>query len=80
MFRNMIADAQKQFWKDIADTPGAQLEAVVVEKLSTIRKAWEEAKVGGEYLPLSVYAQRGFDAAAIAERCTDKLEDPILGT
>ena len=80
MFKSMHHDAQQTFWKDIQDTPGHLLEAAVVQQLTTIRKEWEEAKEGGEYLPLSVYAQRGFDISAIAARCTDTLEDPILGT
>ena len=80
MFKCMSEDEQKKFWDEIKDTPSPQLEGVVVQKLSIVRREWEEAKEGGEYLPLSVYKQRGFDVDAITARCEDKHEDPVLGT
>ena len=80
MFKCMSEDEQKKFWDGIKDTPSPQLEGVVVQKLSIVRREWEEAKEGGEYLPLSVYKQRGFDVDAITDRCQDKHEDPVLGT
>ena len=48
--------------------------------MSAVRREWEDAKEGGEYLPLSVYKQHGFDTDTIAARCRDTYEDPVLGT
>ena len=39
----------------------------------------EEATLGGDYLPLSVWAQRGFDPVAIEQNCREKEMHPILG-
>ena len=47
MFKCMSEDEQKKFWDGIKDTPSPQLEGVVVQKLSIVRKEWEEAKEGG---------------------------------
>ena len=79
-FKCMSEDAQKKFWEGIKDTPKSQLEGVVVQKLTMVRQEWEEAKEGGEYLPLSVYKTRGFDVDAITTHCQDKYEHPVLGT
>ena len=79
MFKCMSEDEQNKFWDGIKDAPSPQLEGLVVQKLSVVRREWEEAKEGGAYLPLNVYKQRGFDNNAIEARCTDKLEEPVLG-
>ena len=55
-----MSDKEKtNFWKAAATTPNVvELEALVVNTMVTSRVEREEAKVGGEYLPLSVYATR----------------------
>ena len=58
-FRLMTEKEKVQFWQSAAQTPNIEcLEALVVNTLVTSRIERDEAKVGGEYLPLSVYAKR----------------------
>ena len=39
----------------------------------------EQAKSGGDWLPLSVYKQRGFDTDLIEQKCTDTRIHKIFG-
>ena len=40
---------------------------------------FNETNYSGEYLPLSVYKQRGYDIDQIAQHCRDVREDEIFG-
>ena len=58
-FRLMSDKEKTNFWQAAATTPNVvELEVLVVNTMVTSRVEREEAKVGGEYLPLSVYAKR----------------------
>ena len=46
MFKCMSEDEQKKFWDGIKDLNSSQLEGVVVQKLSMVRREWEAAKEG----------------------------------
>ena len=51
----------------------------MVESLTRRRVESEEASVGGEYLPLSVWKARGFDEERIEKECKDIQDNAILG-
>ena len=51
----------------------------VIQQLTIQRIEQEEAMVGGEYLPLSVYERRGFDTKLIEEKCRDIDMHEVLG-
>lgn len=71
---------QEEFWRSCAEMPGGpQLEEFVVQAITRKRVELEESTVGGEFLPLSVYSKRGYDAERIARECTDTQDHPILG-
>lgn len=55
------------------------MEEHLVQQLVRKRTEVEEASSGGEYLPLSVYHQRGFPVDLIEARCLDKRQHPVLG-
>jgi hypothetical protein len=61
---------------------GADCAAAFDVLIQTLEDTKEYYKEGGEYLPLSVWAARGFDAVAIESRSRDSdvMEDPVLGT
>ena len=58
---------------------GAALEKHVIDAITTKRCEIEQATTGGEYLPLSVWKQRGFDPEQVS-LSKDRQEHPILGT
>ena len=80
-FAGMSTEWQQNFWKSLEGKPGgAALENFVVDSLVRQRVEQEQTTSGGEYLPLSVYAQRGFDTSRIVDLCHDTQEHPVLGT
>ena len=67
----MSEEAQKDFYRSMDGMAQKEIFNFVVNKLSQARILIEETAEGGEYLPLSVYASRGFDTARIALKCKD---------
>ena len=55
------------------------MEEFVISSIARSRTETEEAVQGGEYLPLSVYKQRGFPTELIEERCKDVRDHEMLG-
>jgi len=55
------------------------LEKHVIDQLTIQRIEQEEARCGGAYLPLSVYAAKGFNTKDIEDKCTDIDHHPVLG-
>jgi len=79
-FQALPADWQTKFWKDVeGKSGGADLEKFVVDSITRERAEQEFSKHGGEYLPLSVYATRGFNVADIEEKCKDTDMHDVLG-
>ena len=79
LFTLLPPEQQIAFWK--AKVKGrAALEQELVLLVTKQRVKEEIKQCKGEYLPLSVYVQRGFDGQRIQETCTDIQEHPILGT
>ena len=80
-FATLSQNAQADFWKKAGEASNtAQLEDILVQTLTTQRIEREKTVVGGEYLPLSVYKQRGFDPERIKLMCKDTEEHDVLGT
>ena len=82
-FANLSSDWQTKFWKDVAGVKGSEaLKELVVQSITTKRVEEESCKFGGSFLPLSVYAQQGYDTAMIKKHCSprDIEEHPVLGT
>ena len=80
--RSIQKEEQRQFWLAITDMNGAQSANHWEVQIQTFEDTKEYYSEGGEYLPLTVWATRGFDADRIerASRDTDVIEDPVLGT
>lgn len=80
-FKNMPEEAQVAFWREVSaskeDLKAAMLKAT--EKFSLQK---DVATVGGDFLPLSVWTARGYDAEAIAasSEAKDIQVHPVLGT
>lgn len=76
-FSDMPNDKQLEFWQ--SDVKGKALDKLVEESLLERRIVRERLRKGGAYLPLSVYEKDGYDIARIKEKCTDVMEDDVLG-
>ena len=80
-FRALSEAEQTAFYRSAKDkTTAEQLKCCLADTLVRRKVERVSASVCGTYLPLSVYAQRGFDADRIARTCTDVQEHAILGT
>ena len=77
-FKELNKELQVDFWQDEAVGQAAlerALELIVIKHKIQIKR---DAR-GGTYLPLSVYAQQGFDTDRILAYCTDTEEHAELG-
>jgi hypothetical protein len=75
-------EEQQQFWVDITDMNGVQAAKAADLLVSSVEVKKEFYVDGGEYLPLGVWATRGFNKDNIETRSRDSdvMEDPVLGT
>ena len=65
-FKKLSPEVQTNFWREAKELAGKDhLEELFVQALTKSRIEQEISQVGGEYLPLSVYASRGFNTADI---------------
>jgi len=81
-FAKLPKDYQERFWRECREDNiggGMDLEEKVVKTLLVQRIEVEESKVGGKYLPLSVYERKGFDVARIQRECKDVEHNEVLG-
>ena len=79
-FQSLPSDFQEKFWRELdGKSGGAALEQHVIDTLTIKRIEEEQCSTGGEYLPLSVWKQRGFDPEAIQRQCRDTEMHPVLG-
>ena len=68
-FQALPQDWQSEFYASLRGlSGGADLEKHVIHRLTMKRIDEEESSLGGEFLPLSVYATRGFDTNDIATK------------
>ena len=80
-FESLTAEEKKLFWKEVgACETKEEQEKLVLERLSKVVEETRCGGTGGEYLPLSVYATRGFDTTMIEELCDDKKPSKMFGT
>ena len=78
-FEGMSEEAKNEFWKGTHKLSPKQLEEFCQTTISTTMTETKVTRRAGEYLPLTVYEQRGFDPVTIADKCLDFVDDPILG-
>ena len=80
-FKKLDESVQVKFWQDAKDKAGkVRLEDLYISAFIQARIEQDIASNGGEYMPLRVYATRGFDVKRIAERLKDIEEDEVLST
>ena len=79
LFTALPEQQQIAFWR--AETKNRfEIQHALVKEVVDHREAEQRTSVGGTYLPLDVWEQRGFDVAKIKAQCKDTEEHPILGT
>jgi hypothetical protein len=79
-FKEMSEDEQVAFWQSIGTLQNYhQVKEQIANTLASRRCDRLIAASGGKWLPLSVWAQQGFNTADIEARCTDTMTHPVLG-
>jgi hypothetical protein len=83
-FQELSESEQMSFWKTIA-MPGVSLKhmkSMLLEQIVKSRTDKVEASIHGSWLPLSVYAAKGYNVDDIKKNCTgdNVKEHPMLGT
>ena len=79
-FQILTKPAQQKFWQDIrAVSGGAALATFVKDTIAKSTIQQTASKKGGQYLPLSVYKQMGYNVKKIRRRCGDKKNHPVFG-
>ena len=75
-----LQEMQTNFWASVVGMP-ATSKIVAAEQLTSSELSEESFAEGGEYLPLGVWANRGFDVTRIEQhtRDDDKRICPVLG-
>ena len=71
-------DQQTNFWR-FPSSKLKDLEFRLVQQATEISIKENSTSKQGEYLPLSVYAARGFPAQMILQNCKDFIEHDVLG-
>ena len=80
-FKGMSQEERERFWSGAKEThSGQELQAYLQDQveLSNSHEETQSSFVSGEYLPLGVYAARGFDAATIEAKCSDVKDRAIF--
>jgi len=79
-FNSIHKELQTQFWQaDPETTARKDLFITLTKTVTTAKTHYSDKGEKGEYLPLSVYATRGFNTGDIIAKCTDFEDHPILG-
>ena len=81
-FKALSVQEQTDFMKAVGETTGqADLSKVANSQMERYSKKANYYVHGGEFLPLDVWANRGFDAARIRDNSAtaDKMIHPVLG-
>jgi hypothetical protein len=75
-------EEQQQFWVDITNMNGQQAANAADVLVTSHDEKKEFYSDAGDYLPLGVWATRGYDPNHIKTRSRDSdvIEDPVLGT
>ena len=77
-FKKLSPEAQLDFWAGEART-NDQIMVDLVKHVTYDRVEREANMHVGKYLPLTAYAQMGFDPDEIKDKCTDTEVHPVLG-
>jgi hypothetical protein len=78
-FAELTQEELVEFWRKAKNAGTQQLRMLLVDSVVNRRVNKAEATVKGSYLPLSVYAQQGYDTELIKQHCTDVQQHPIFG-
>ena len=81
-FTNLTSDEQQEFWRNAAGASKRDLVASYQSKLRAIRTKEKAEGSTGDFLPLSVWQNKGYDTDAIQKNSLpeDIREHPVLGT
>jgi hypothetical protein len=79
LFKALPSEQQIEFWRSQCKGK-VQVQDALVKEVTDQRVEEVKKRTRGEYLPLSVYANMGYDCEKIKENCKDKAEHDILGT
>ena len=71
MFVKMLA--QKAFWLDVRDMSGPQAIVKAQQTLEEYEEHEKSYEQGGKFLPLDVWAAKGFDSAAKWEHAPQQI-------
>jgi hypothetical protein len=72
-------EQQIAFWR--SESKGRlQIQNALVKEVVSQREEEQRTSVGGKYLPLDVWARKGFDPEKIKNECTDTEEHAMFGT
>ena len=84
-FKEMSHDETKDFYrqcKETMDTDGrfekGKIKVLLQQKLTDREVASTERSVKGKFLPLSVYASKGFDVGPIEQKAEKQVSDLFL--
>ena len=76
----MLPDEQQiAFWRS-KSKGRLQIQNALVKEVVSQREEEQRTSVGGKYLPLDVWARKGFDPEKIKNECTDTEEHAMFGT
>ena len=80
-FKELSHEQQQEFMRSIDGMTGAQKKAHAEEVLTSFESHESYYDHGGEFQPLSVWATRGYDTAAIElySKPADKMQHPVFG-
>ena len=79
-FLELSQEEQQKFWRECHAQNGAPaVKALLTNTIVKSKSTSIEASLGGDYLPLSVWKAKGYDADEIEAKCADTMQHPLLG-
>ena len=79
-FKELDEEEQKTLWTSLHNKTGRDVKSIICDSIARSRADKLIARSTGEWLPLAVYAARGYNVKDIEEKCKDVVEHPVLGT
>ena len=79
-FKELDEEEQKTLWTSLHNKTGRDVKSIICDSIARSRADKLIARSKGEWLPLTVYAARGYNVKDIEEKCKDVVEHPVLGT
>ena len=80
-FKALSENDQTAFWIQAREAAnGHRLKEILINTFIRKRTDQITARIGGTYLPLTVYQSMGYDVDLIQSQCSDYKQHPVLGT